>query len=78
MTATIWNYFNGGMHGWNGPHGYVPSAPMTHAYCSACGPKHIPGFDPSPEREGRGHWDTGFRCAPWRIGRACDGCGVEI
>lgn len=73
-----WNYFNGTQHGWNGPNGYIPPVPMTHAYCRECGPKLISGFDHALEKEGRGHWNTGFSCAPWRIGKPCNGCGKEI
>ena len=72
-----WSYFNGGMHGWNDAKGYHPPKPMTLAYCWTCGPTHIPGFDKS-DREGSGHYKTEFRCAPWPIRRACDGCGKEI
>ena len=70
-----WNYFNGTQHGWLGK----AAIPMTLAYCSDCGPVHIPGFKTTtPDNVGREHHDTGFSCAPWRIGRPCDGCGKEI
>ena len=80
MTATYaWNYFNGTQHVWNGPNGYIPPVPLTLAYCSKCGPTHIPNFAATTEEtRGREHWDTGFKCAPWRIGRPCDGCGKDI
>ena len=78
MPEHAWNYFNGGMHGWNDSAGYHAPAPMTLAYCATCGPEHIPGFDRREHMKGRGHWGTDFRCAPWRIGRTCDGCGKEI
>ena len=71
-----WNYFNGQMHGWNDKDGYHPPVPMTLAYCAACAPAHIPGWNKN--RKGSEHWDTGFRSAPWRIGRPCDGCGKEV
>lgn len=77
--AKDWNYFNGTQHGWNGPNGYTPPKPMTRAYCWECGPKLIPGFDRKAEEDdGRGHYSTDFRCAPWRIGRPCNGCGKDI
>lgn len=81
--AEAWNYFNGTQHGWNDSDGYIPPKPMTHAYCWECGPKLIPGFDHEAQKNDnpysdRGHYGTGFKCAPWRIGRPCDGCGKDI
>ena len=87
-----WNYFNGGMHGWNDANGYHPANPMTQAYCWDCGPTHIEGFGKDAEAYRRqygpisptfefvpaGHQGTGFRCAPWTIGMKCGGCGKEI
>lgn len=78
MSTKGWIYYNGTDHGWNGPNGYVPPKPMTLCYCAECGPKLIPGFNRAPHLEGRGHWDTGFKCAPWRVGKPCNGCGAEI
>lgn len=76
MTAThTWNYFNGTMHGWLGK----APVPMTLCFCSDCAPKHIPRFKETlPETKGREHWDTGFRCAPWKVGAPCSGCGKDI
>lgn len=71
-----WNYYNGSPS-WLDKR----AVPMTLAYCGVCGPKHIPNFDHAAEPDGlqgRGHWSTGFRCAPWRVGRPCDGCGKDI
>lgn len=76
MTKPVWNYFNGGMHGWNDSRGYHPPKPMTLAYCADCGPAHIPGFDKNAGS--RGHWGTEFRCAPWIIGRPCANCKKDI
>lgn len=74
-----WNYFNGTLHGWNGSQGYVPPTPMTLCYCEHCAPTRIPGWNPDhPRSPGSAHHGTGFKCAPWRIGRPCDGCGKSI
>ena len=72
-----WNYFNGREHGWHDKNGYHPPQPMTRAYCSACAPSHIPGWNLEAPY-GTEHYATKFRCAPWRAGRACDGCGKDI
>ena len=75
---STWSYFNGGLHGWNDAEGYHAPAPMTLAYCWACGPEHIPGFKRDAFNWSAAHHDTDFRCAPWKIGRACDGCGKGV
>jgi hypothetical protein len=76
MSYRPWNYYNGRSSWLN-----RPAEPMTLAYCGECGPKHIPSFnhviEPDGE-QGRGHWDTGFRCAPWTLGCLCNGCGKSI
>lgn len=33
------------MHGWNGPNGYVPAAPITAIVCDDCAKETIP-FEP--------------------------------
>ncbi len=68
-----WIYFNGDLHKWLGQ----PMKPMTHAYCGDCAPVHIPGWN-ARARLGSEHWTTGFRTAPGRLGRLCDGCGKDI
>ena len=77
-TESTWVYFNGDMHGWNDAKGYHAPKPMTLAYCWSCGPKHIPGFKRDDNNWGAAHYYTDFRCAPWTVGRACDGCGKGI
>lgn len=69
-----WNYWNGESYTWLGVDYHTP---MTAAYCGACGPAKIPGFD-NDARDGTGHHSTGFKCGPWRVGRPCDGCGKDI
>lgn len=77
MTDRTWNYFNGTQHGWNSSKGYVPPKPMTAAYCADCAPAHLPGWNASAPA-GREHWDTAFKCAPWRIGMPCTNCEKDI
>jgi hypothetical protein len=75
-----WNYFNGRQHGYNSSKGFKPPTPITRAYCASCAPTHIEGWTPAnpPQDWGHEHHGTGFSCAPWRIGRPCDGCGKDI
>jgi hypothetical protein len=77
MTERAWNYFNGGTHGRNGPQGYVPAKPTTVTYCAERAPDSLPGYDKTVE-PGREHWNTDFRCTPWRIGLPCAACGKDI
>ena len=67
-------YFNGGIHGWNGPDGYVPPEPCTAVYCDGCAEQAIPLPPKTGERDGQRHWDTDFRWAP-RYGAPCHNCG---
>lgn len=71
-----WNYFNGEAYSdfTTSKSIYVP---MTAAYCADCAPSHLPGWDASA-RVGREHHSSGFRCAPWRVGRPCSNCGKDI
>lgn len=77
-------YFNGTLHGFNGPGGYVPPKPTTAIYCDGCAETAIPL--PTPEEHlanrkpdkawspGGRHWDTEFKWAP-HYGAPCMGCG---
>ena len=77
-------YFNGGLHGYNGPAGYTAPPPTTAVYCDACGPANIPRFgqtkpaDRGPDSHWADHWDTGFKWAPYYgRDRTCDACGEK-
>lgn len=67
-------YFDGGLHGYDGPAGYVPPKPNTRIYCDACGEAGIPLPPETAENRGRRHWGTGFKWAP-RYGAPCHTCG---
>lgn len=66
-------YFNGGLHGWNSPTGYIPAAKCTRVLCDACAEIELPL---KPKGEIGRHWDTDFKWAP-RYGAACHRCGKD-
>jgi len=68
-------YFNGGLHGWNSPNGYVPPEPCTKVYCDKCADGGAVPMDQSKPK-GQQHWDTGFRWAPV-YGSKCHQCSVS-
>lgn len=59
-------YFDGGLHGYNGPNGYVAPLKTTRVYCDDCAESSIPlpATGPNGDRVGR-HWATGFKWAPY-------------
>jgi hypothetical protein len=64
-------YFDGTLHGWNGPNGYERGKPHTKTFCDECAEIELPL---KPKGEIGRHWDTDFKWAPiW--GGACDKCG---
>jgi hypothetical protein len=65
-------YFDGGIHGWNGPNGYVPAKPNTRILCDKCGETELPL---KPEGQIGRHWETGFKWAP-HYGAPCHACGT--
>lgn len=73
-------YFNGTLHGFNGPGGYVPARPTTAIYCDACAEVAIPlapkvaGFD-----NGRRHHGTDFKwCGYFGGNTPCTRCGRPV
>lgn len=76
-------YFSqdGSMHGWNGPHGYVPAAPITRILCNGCAQAEIP-FEQWPPTPNHPH-GIAHQCAPWKWAPVfggktpCDACGKE-
>lgn len=68
-------YFDGDLHGWNGPDGYHAGRPQTRLYCDPCAEEAIPlpATGPNGDRVGR-HWATDFKWAP-RYGSLCHCCG---
>jgi hypothetical protein len=76
-------YFNGGLHGFNGPKGYIPAKPTTKLYCDACAPTNIPlwGVEAAakPGQHTQPHYGTDFRWAPYFGGDAiCSACGCKV
>lgn len=63
-------YFNGGIHGWNSPGGYVPPKPTTRVLCDDCAEIELPL---KPKGTLGRHWDTGYKWAP-HYGAACHRC----
>lgn len=66
-------YFNGDLHGWNGPNGYDPGRPITEIYGDSCAHAGAVPMDRT-KRFGSWHWDSGFKWAPWNAG-TCHKCG---
>jgi hypothetical protein len=79
-------YFNGTLHGFNGPGGYVPPVQTTAVYCNTCAEAAIPlpTMEEHTKKRGQGgawspggrHWDTGFKWVP-HYGAKCHKCGEE-
>lgn len=70
-------YFNGQLHGWNSPKGYIAPTPVTKVYCDDCAAVAIPF--PENATAGRGHWDTDFRwCGIYGGNRLCDCCNKPV
>jgi len=71
-------YFDGGIHGWNGPNGYVAPAPQTKLFCDPCAEEEVP-LRPKTgvlDQDIGRHWDTGFKWAPiYGGGSVCQACG---
>lgn len=68
-------YFNGGIHGRNTAQGYIAPEPTTAIYCDDCAREAIPLPQTTRMNEGREHWDTGFRWAPYYGGETkCHKC----
>jgi hypothetical protein len=64
-------YFNGGIHGWNGPNGYVRPEPCTRILCAPCAEIELPL---KPVGTIGRHWHTDFKWAP-HYGANCRRCG---
>lgn len=73
-------YFNGTLHGWNGPGGYAPAKPITAIYCDGCAESAIPLPPFGPDgRTGNRHWGTGFHwCYRFGSGTPCTKCGKRV
>lgn len=70
---------NGAMHGWNGPDGYIPPAPITRILCDDCAESEVP-FEiiPWPESAPKDLPPHRRQCAPWKwapiYGAPCHAC----
>jgi hypothetical protein len=67
-------YFNGSLHGYNSPTGFIPPVKVTRIYCDDCAVVMIP-LDSTAKR-GQEHFETDFRWAPV-FGEPCHKCGKE-
>lgn len=81
-------YFSqdGSMHGWNGPNGYIPSAPVTRILCDGCAKPEVPfetitidaGIDANGVEYAPSYTHR-RQCAPWKwtpiYGASCHQCG---
>jgi hypothetical protein len=65
------SYFNGTIHGWNGPNGYDRGKPCTRVLCDDCAEIELPL---KPKGTIGRHWDTDFKWAPI-FGANCHRCG---
>ena len=78
----------GAMHGWNGPEGYIPAAPITAIVCDACAIETVP-FEvrgttaciwsgKPPPFNTIWHQTAPWKWAPWFGGNAtCRDCGKK-